>query len=57
LEGSVRWMRHSIAQAADGLEELHTFCKNYDYDHLSMAGNLFKIALEHAARAQQLTKL
>lgn len=57
LEGSVSWMRHSIAQAADGLDELRNFCKNYDYDHLSMAGNLFKISLEHAARAQQLTKL
>lgn len=57
LEGSVRWMRHAIAQASDGLDELHTFCKNYDYDHLSMAGNLFKIALEHAAKAQQMTKL
>lgn len=57
LEGSVRWMRHAIAQASDGLDELHTFCKNYDYDHLSMAGNLFKIALEHTAKAQQMTKL
>jgi len=57
LEGTVRWMRHSIAQAADGLDELHHFCKNFDYDHLSMAGNLFKIALEHAARAQQMSKL
>ncbi len=57
LVGSVRWMRHSIAQASDGLDELHHFCNNYDYDHLSMASNLFKIALEHAARAQQLTKL
>jgi molecular chaperone DnaJ len=57
LEGSVRWMRHSIAQAADGLEELQTFCKNFDYNHLSMAGNLFRISLEHAAQANQLTKL
>lgn len=57
LKGSVTWMRHSIAQAADGLEELRHFCNNYDYDHLSMAGSLFKIALEHSARAQQLTKI
>ncbi len=56
LKGAVQWMRHAIAQAADGLEELRHFCNNYDYDHLSMAGNLFKIALEHSARAQQLTK-
>ncbi len=57
LAGSVRWMRHSIAQASDGLDELHHFCTNYDYDHLSMAGTLFKIALEHAAKAQQMSKL
>jgi len=56
LEGSVRWMRHCIAQAVDGLDELHYFRTNFDYDHLSMASNLFKIALEHAARAQQLIK-
>ncbi len=56
LEGSVTWMRHSIAQASDGLDELNYFRNNFDYDHLSMAGNLFKIALEHAARAQQLIK-
>lgn len=56
LEGSVTWMRHSIAQASDGLDELNYFRTNFDYDHLSMAGNLFKIALEHAAKAQQLIK-
>ncbi|MDZ4833183.1 MAG: DnaJ domain-containing protein [Candidatus Melainabacteria bacterium] len=57
LEGSVRWMRHCIAQASDGLDELNYFRSNFDYDHLSMAGTLFKIALEHAAKAQQLVKL
>lgn len=56
LEGSVQWMRHSIAQASDGLDELNFFRTNFDYDHLSMAGNLFKISLEHAVRAQQSIK-
>jgi hypothetical protein len=49
-------MRHAIAQAADGLEELQYFCQNFDYDHLAMADNLFKIAREHSARALQVSK-
>jgi len=51
LVGAVRWMRHSIAQAADGLDELRRFCQNYDYQHLYVAQNLFKIAVEHSRRA------
>ena len=56
LSASVQWMRHSIAQAVDGLEELRYFCMNYDYEHLSMAGNLFKIAIEHSRTANKMTR-
>lgn len=49
-------MRYSIAQAADGLEELRTFCKNYDYDHLIMAGNLFRESTNLSKKALQLSK-
>jgi DnaJ-class molecular chaperone with C-terminal Zn finger domain len=53
---AVQWMRHAIAQAADGLDELNFFLNNYDYDHLAMADNLFKIALEHIVKASSLAK-
>ncbi len=56
LKPSLQWMRHSIAQAADGLEELQYFCQNYDYDHLAMADNLFKIAREHLRSALESSK-
>jgi curved DNA-binding protein CbpA len=56
LEPSIRWMRQSIAQAADGLEELRYFCSNYDYDHLGMARNLFNIAIEHSKLASRIAK-
>ncbi len=56
LAPAVQWMRHGIAQASDGLDELKRFCGNYDYDHLSMAGNLFRIALEHFKRAAGAAK-
>lgn len=56
LDGAVHMMRHSIAQAVDGLDETRRFCQNYDYDHLSMAGNLFKIALDLSRKALTLTK-
>lgn len=56
LNNAVQWMRHAIAQAADGLDELQEFCLNYDYNHLSMAGNLFKIAIEHSRRALSLAQ-
>ncbi|MBN9393882.1 MAG: J domain-containing protein [Candidatus Melainabacteria bacterium] len=49
---ALQWLRHAIAQAADGLEELNYFCGNYDYDHLAMADNLFKIAREHLKTCQ-----
>ncbi|MBZ0189448.1 MAG: hypothetical protein K8F91_24595, partial [Candidatus Obscuribacterales bacterium] len=56
LAESVQWMRYSIAQAADGLEELQEFLENYNYSHLCMADNLFKIAIEHTRRANFLTR-
>jgi curved DNA-binding protein CbpA len=49
-------MRYAIAQAADGLDELKRFCQNYDYDHLSMAGNLFREYNDLSRKALQLTK-
>jgi hypothetical protein len=49
-------MRYAIAQAADGLEEMSRFCQSYDYDHLGMAGNLFREYAELARKALQLTK-
>ncbi|MCA0314171.1 MAG: DnaJ domain-containing protein [Candidatus Melainabacteria bacterium] len=54
---AVQWMRHAIAQASDGLDELRYFLGNYDYDHLAMADNLFKIAAEHLVKAGSLAKL
>lgn len=56
LKPAVQWMRHAIAQAADGLDELNLFMQNFDYDHLAMADNLFKIAREHASKAMQSCK-
>jgi hypothetical protein len=49
-------MRYGIAQAADGLEEMRRFCQNYDYDHLTMAENLFRIALDLSRQAQRLAR-
>ena len=51
LRAAVQWLRHSIAQGADGLDELRRFCQNYDYNHLTMAENLFRIAIDHCKRA------
>lgn len=56
MKNAVNWMRHCIAQAADGLEELRYFCQNFDYDHLAMADNLFKIAIEHSNKAMSMTR-
>lgn len=56
LKPAVQWMRHAIAQAADGLEELQLFLQNFDYDHLAMADNLFKIAREHTSKAMHACK-
>jgi molecular chaperone DnaJ len=57
LVPAVQNMRHCIAQASDGLDELHQFCRNYNYDHLSMAESLFKIALDLSKKAFDLTKI
>lgn len=57
LEPAVHMMRHCIAQASDGLDEMRRFCHNYDYDHLAMADNLFRIASDLARQAFALTKV
>jgi hypothetical protein len=49
-------MRYAIAQAADGLEEMKRFCQNYDYDHLSMAGNLFREYADLSKKALYLSR-
>lgn len=56
LDAAVRMMRYCIAQAADGLEEMRRFCLNFDYDHLSMAQNLVRIAQDLARQAIRLSK-
>ena len=56
LDGAVTMMRYSIAQAADGLDEMRRFCQNYDYDHLHMAGNLFRESNDLSRQGLQLSK-
>ncbi len=56
LDAAVQMMRYSIAQAADGMEEMRRFCQNFDYDHLTMAENLFKIAADLSRQALALTR-
>lgn len=56
LEAAVHMMKNAIAQAADGLEELRYFCMNYDYNHLSMAENLFRISHDLSRQSLELTK-
>jgi molecular chaperone DnaJ len=56
LEAAVHMMRNSIAQAADALEEMRHFCNNYDYNHLTMAENLFRISTDLSKQALALTK-
>lgn len=56
LSAAELMMRHSIAQAADGLEELKHFCTNYDYNHLIMATNLFRESNDLSKQAQNLTR-
>jgi molecular chaperone DnaJ len=57
LEAAVSMMRYSIAQASDGLDELKYFLGNFDYDHLSLAQNLFRISSDLSRRAQELTRV
>jgi molecular chaperone DnaJ len=56
LEPAVRMMLYSIARAADGLEELRYFCGNFDYNHLTMAESLFRIAHDLSKQSLALTK-
>ncbi|MBS2000381.1 MAG: DnaJ domain-containing protein [Candidatus Obscuribacterales bacterium] len=56
LDGAVTMLRYSIAQAADGLDEMRRFCQNYDYDHLHMAGNLFRESSDLSKQGLQLSK-
>jgi molecular chaperone DnaJ len=56
LAAAVHMMRQSIAQAADGLDELRYFCRNYNYNHLTMAENLFRISTDLSRHALDLTK-
>ncbi len=56
LSAAELMMRHSIAQAADGLEELKRFCTNYDYNQLIMATNLFRESNDLSKQAQNLTR-
>lgn len=55
LHGAEQMMRYAISQAADGMEELRHFCTNLDYNHLSMAENLFKIASDLMRQAADMT--
>jgi molecular chaperone DnaJ len=56
MEAAVQMMKYAIAQAADGLEELRYFCRNYDYTHLTLAENLFRIAHDLMKQSLALTK-
>ncbi len=56
LSAAELMMRHSIAQAADGLDELKRFCSNYDYNHLIMATNLFRESNDLSKQAHNLTR-
>lgn len=56
LKPAVLMMRHCIAQASDGLDEMRTFAMNFDYAHLNMAGNLFKISIDLSRQALDLSK-
>ncbi|MBX9569774.1 MAG: DnaJ domain-containing protein [Candidatus Obscuribacterales bacterium] len=57
LKAAVLMMRHAIAQAADGLEEMRRFTQNYDYDHLATAESLLRISHDLLKQAYALTKV
>lgn len=57
LEAASISMRHCIAQAADALEEMHQFCRNFNYDHLATAESLCMIAYELSRQAFEQTKM
>lgn len=56
LSGAELMLKHSIARACDGLEELRYFCSNYDYNHLAIAGTLFRESNNLSRQAQSLSK-
>jgi curved DNA-binding protein CbpA len=56
LSAAELMMRYSIAQAADGLEELKRFYMNYDYNHLTMATNLFRESNDLSTQALNLSR-
>ncbi len=56
LDAAVHMMRHCIAQASDGLDEIKRFCQNFDYDHLCMAETLFRIARDLSRQSGRLTR-
>lgn len=56
LDAAVRMMRYSIAQAADALEEMRFFCKNFDYSHLTMAESLIRISQDLSRQSLRLTR-
>lgn len=57
LEAAVQMLRHAIAQAADGWEEMKRFCQNYDYTHLSTASSLFRISSDLLRKSLHLSKV
>ncbi len=56
LYAAVQMMRYCIAQAADAAEEMRRFCMNFDYDHLSLAGQLVVIAQDLCRQALKLSR-
>jgi molecular chaperone DnaJ len=56
LAPAAQMMRHAIAHASDGLDDLKQYCLNYDYNHLVMAENLFRIAGDLLRQAQGLAR-
>ncbi len=56
LEASVQLMKIAIAQAADGLEEMRYFCRNFDDAHLTTAESLFRISLDLSRQSLHLTR-
>lgn len=56
LDAATLMMRQCIAQGSDGLEELRRFTQNYNFDCLTTAESLFKIAYDLAKQAYALTK-
>lgn len=56
LDAAIRTMRYSIAQAADALEEMRFFCRNFDYSHLSMADSLIRISQDLSRQSLRLSR-